>query len=190
MEEVIHSDKELLLYLNGLGSSGFDSFWISLTSPWLWIPFYLLLLFLVYKKYTVKNFLFVLLFIAIGITASDQIANVFKYGFQRLRPCHDPELVNKMRMVVCGGKYGFYSAHASTTFFLATFLSFLIGKNYKFLPYVLFIWAAVVSYSRIYLGVHFPGDVAVGALMGFLLGGLFSMLAKKYVKQKDTVKGY
>ncbi|MDE5448672.1 phosphatase PAP2 family protein, partial [Elizabethkingia meningoseptica] len=69
-------------------------------------------------------------------------------------------------------------------------LSFLIGKNYKFLPYVLFIWAAVVSYSRIYLGVHFPGDVAVGALMGFLLGGLFSMLAKKYVKQKDTVKGY
>ncbi|HIC8645921.1 phosphoesterase [Elizabethkingia meningoseptica] len=190
MEEVIHSDKELLLYLNGLGSSGFDSFWISLTSPWLWIPFYLLLLFLVYKKYTVKNFLFVLLFIAIGITASDQIANVFKYGFQRLRPCHDPELVNKMRMVVCGGKYGFYSAHASTTFFLATFLSFLIGKNYKFLPYVLFIWAAVVSYSRIYLGVHFPGDVAVGALMGFLLGGLFSTLAKKYVKQKDTVKGY
>ncbi|WP_407499725.1 phosphatase PAP2 family protein [Elizabethkingia anophelis] len=184
MEEIVHSDKELLLYLNGLGSSGFDSFWIYMTKPLVWIPLYLLLLFLVYKKYSVKNFLFILLFIAIGITASDQIANIFKYGFQRLRPCHDPELINHMRLVTCGGKYGFYSAHASTTFFLATFLSFLIGKNYKFLPYLLFIWAIVVSYSRIYLGVHFPGDVAVGALMGFLLGGLFATLALRYVSKK------
>ncbi|NAW51406.1 phosphatase PAP2 family protein [Elizabethkingia argentiflava] len=182
MEKIIHYDKELLLYLNGLGSSDFDFFWLHLTNPWLWMPFYAFLFWSLYRRYSIKNLLWVLVFIALGVTISDQLANVFKYGLQRLRPCHDPELIHFMRLVECGGSYGFYSAHASTTFFLATFLSFLLKRYYRFLPYILFVWAGIVSYSRIYLGVHFPGDVAVGMVMGLLLGSLGGFWIIKLVK--------
>jgi len=91
-----------------------------------------------------------------------------------------------MRIVKCGGQYGFYSAHASNTFFLASYLSFLLKDKLKWFPYAIFVWAAVVAYSRIYLGVHFPVDILVGAFVGTLLGGLFAMLAKKVIN-KQTI---
>ena len=97
-----------------------------------------------------------------------------------------------MREVKCGGQFGFYSSHASNTFFIVTFLSRLLYRKYKFLPYFLFFWAIVVSYSRIYLGVHFPLDILMGSAMGFLLGGLFSTFALKVIHKQnkdDSVKG-
>lgn len=179
MNELISLDQQLLLFLNGLGSSTFDPFWLLVTGKWFWIPFYIILLYLVYKSVPIRKLLFVLLFIAIGITISDQLASVFKHGIQRLRPCHEPLLADKMRMVICGGNYGFYSAHASSSFFLFSFLTLLIGKKYRYLPYILVFWAILVSYSRIYVGVHYPGDVAFGAAVGFLLGGFLANLTKK-----------
>ncbi len=184
MNELISLDQQLLLFLNGLGSSTFDPFWLLVTGKWFWIPFYVILLYLVYKAVPRKKLIFVLIFIAIGITISDQLASVFKHGVERLRPCHDPLLMEKMRMVICGGKYGFYSAHASSSFFLVSFLTILIGKNYKYLPYILVFWACIVSYSRIYVGVHYPGDVAFGAGVGFLLGGVLANLTKKVLAKK------
>lgn len=179
MNELISLDQQLLLFLNGLGSSTFDPFWLLVTGKWFWIPFYIILLYLVYKSVPIRKLLFVLLFIAIGITISDQLASVFKHGIQRLRPCHEPLLADKMRMVICGGNYGFYSAHASSSFFLFSFLTLLIGKKYRYLPYILAFWAILVSYSRIYVGVHYPGDVAFGAAVGFLLGGFLANLTRK-----------
>lgn len=184
MNGLIEKDQELLLFLNGLGNSTFDPFWLLVTGKWFWIPFYVILLYLVYKSVPLKKLLFVLIFIAIGITISDQLASVFKHGIERLRPCHEPLLMEKMRMVICGGKYGFYSAHASSSFFLVSFLSILIGKKYTVLPYILVFWAIIVSYSRIYIGVHYPFDVAFGAAVGFLLGGVLANLAKKVVNRK------
>lgn len=179
MNQLISLDQQLLLFLNGLGSSTFDPFWLLVTGKWFWIPFYIILLYLVYKSVPIRKLLFVLLFIAIGITISDQLASVFKHGIQRLRPCHEPLLADKMRMVICGGNYGFYSAHASSSFFLFSFLTLLIGKKYRYLPYILAFWAILVSYSRIYVGVHYPGDVAFGAAVGFLLGGFLANLTRK-----------
>lgn len=124
MNGLIEKDQELLLFLNGLGNSTFDPFWLLVTGKWFWIPFYVILLYLVYKSVPLKKLLFVLIFIAIGITISDQLASVFKHGIERLRPCHEPILMEKMRMVICGGKYGFYSAHASSSFFLLVFCLF------------------------------------------------------------------
>lgn len=185
MEEIILEDKQAMIFLNNLGSSTFDPFWILVSEKWFWIPLYVIFLYFLYKNFNKKSLFYILLFVALGITASDQIANIFKFGFERLRPCHDPSLKGLLREVKCGGKFGFYSAHSSNSFFVATYLTILLGKKIKQLPYFLFVWAAIVAYSRVYLGMHFPGDIIIGAIMGILLALFFGILAKKVIKKSE-----
>ena len=186
MEEIILEDKQAMIFLNNLGNSTFDPFWILVSEKWFWIPLYVIFLYFLYKNFNKKSLFYILLFVALGITASDQIANIFKFGFERLRPCHDPSLEGLLREVKCGGKFGFYSAHSSNSFFVATYLTMLLGKKIKQLPYFLFIWAAIVAYSRVYLGMHFPGDIIIGAIMGILLALFFGTLAKKVIKKSEV----
>lgn len=186
MEEIILEDKQAMIFLNNLGSSTFDPFWILVSEKWFWIPLYVIFLYFLYKNFNKKSLFYILLFIALGITASDQIANIFKFGFERLRPCHDPSLEGLLREVKCGGKFGFYSAHSSNSFFVATYLTILLGKKIKQLPYFLFVWAAIVAYSRVYLGMHFPGDIIIGAIMGILLALFFGILAKKVIRKSEV----
>lgn len=186
MKEIILEDKQAMIFLNNLGSSTFDPFWILVSEKWFWIPLYVIFLYFLYKNFNKKSLFYILLFVALGITASDQIANIFKFGFERLRPCHDPSLEGLLREVKCGGKFGFYSAHSSNSFFVATYLTILLGKKIKQLPYFLFVWAAIVAYSRVYLGMHFPGDIIVGAIMGILLALFFGTLAKKVIKKSEV----
>ena len=186
MEEIILEDKQSMIFLNNLGSSTFDPFWILVSEKWFWIPLYIIFLYFLYKNFNKKSLFYIMLFVALGITASDQIANIFKFGFERLRPCHDPSLEGLLREVKCGGKFGFYSAHSSNSFFVATYITILLGKKIKQLPYFLFVWAAIVAYSRVYLGMHFPGDIIVGAIMGILLALFFGTLAKKVIKKSEV----
>ena len=186
MEEIILEDKQAMIFLNNLGSSTFDPFWILVSEKWFWIPLYVIFLYFLYKNFNKKSLFYILLFVALGITASDQIANIFKFGFERLRPCHDPSLEGLLREVKCGGKFGFYSAHSSNSFFVATYLTILLGKKITQLPYFLFVWAAIVAYSRVYLGMHFPGDIIIGAIMGILLALFFGTLAKKVIKKSEV----
>lgn len=186
MEEIILEDKQAMIFLNNLGSSTFDPFWILVSEKWFWIPLYVIFLYFLYKNFNKKSLFYILLFVALGITASDQIANIFKFGFERLRPCHDPSLEGLLREVKCGGKFGFYSAHSSNSFFVATYITMLLGKKIKQLPYFLFVWATIVAYSRVYLGMHFPGDIIIGAIMGILLALFFGILAKKVIKKSEV----
>ena len=182
MEELIALDQQLFLFLNQMGSKPFDSFWILMTHKATNISLYLFLAILYFKHTNLKSFLVLLLSVAFLILVTDQVTNLFKDGFQRLRPCHDPTLSKMVRLVKssCGGLYGYFSGHASNSFALAIFFSFIFGAKYRKLPFLLLIVAFLVAYSRIYIGVHFPLDVLSGMTFGTLVGLLFFRLWRKF----------
>lgn len=169
-------DTRIFLAINGLHNETWDAimWWISGKATW-W-PFYLLLLcFLGWKKRW--HLVPMILFIVAGIVVTDQTSvHLFKELFQRLRPCHEPSLEGLVHLVNnrCGGQYGFISSHAANSFGVAVLLSFWIRN--RWFTAVMVCWALLVSYSRIYLGVHYPGDVIAGALWGFICGWLFYLL--------------
>ena len=165
-------DHQLFLFLNGLHVGWLDPVMTFISSELGWIPFYAVLVFLVFYKYKWEG-LWVLLGVAVAITLSDQIAShLFKPMVMRLRPCHDPLTKDLVYLPDghCGGLYGFMSSHASNTFALASLIYMTMKKHYSKIGWVMFPWAALVSYSRIYMGAHFPGDVICGAALGILLG--------------------
>ncbi len=178
LDELIQLDEQLFLFLNGLGTPSWDGFWLFVTDKWGAIPLYALLLFLSLRFLGWKRTGVLLIAIALLITTTDQLANFFKYGVRRFRPCHDEELFAVMRLVKnsCGGKYGYFSAHAASSMALATFFSGVFRKQLKGWESLLVLWALLVGYSRIYIGVHFPGDVLTGILIGLLFGWVFAKL--------------
>jgi undecaprenyl-diphosphatase len=140
-----------------------------------WLPLYIFLLYLIIRKFKWKSGL-VLLFIGLLILAADQLSvHAFKNTFQRLRPCHNEELKLLVHTVnTCGGQFGFVSSHAANSFALAVFVGLLLKRTYKYLPAILIIWGILIAYSRVYLGVHYPGDVLGGAILGAGIGwGLY-----------------
>ena len=165
-------DTELFLFLNSKHNDFFDvvMYWVS--DKFFWIPLYLFLLFLAYKQVGKRIWLMVLA-AALLILLSDQISvHAFKNVFLRLRPCHNLLLQSKVHLLngYCGGMYGFVSSHAANTFALATFLSLFFRGKFNYFGILIFSWAALNCYSRIYSGVHYPADVAVGAILGMGIG--------------------
>ncbi|MEL7003439.1 MAG: phosphatase PAP2 family protein [Bacteroidota bacterium] len=175
LESLIELDKDLLLFLNGLHAEWMDPIMYWISDKKIWIPFYALLVYFIIKEYRWHS-IFILIGIGLAITATDQIISGFmKPFFERFRPSRDPELESLVHIVneYRGGRFGFASSHAGNSFALAIFMFSIFKDKYRWVKWI-FLWAAIVSYSRIYLGVHYPGDIIVGAGIGLLMGWLFS----------------
>lgn len=179
LDFLIHLDIDLFLIINGFRSSWADLFFWWVSDKYIWVPFYAVLLFFMIK-HNLKYWWLVLLLIPILVTATDQTSvQLFKNVFQRFRPCHNPELEGLVQIVngKCGGKYGFVSSHATNAFGVAAFAWFMLRKNIKFIGWIVFIpYGVLVAYSRVYLGVHYPADVTVGAILGVLIAYLIYLL--------------
>jgi len=169
-------DQQLLLFLNSVNSPFWDQVMYAISGRLIWAPLYLAIIVYLGLKFK-RKFLVILLFIIIGITLADQISvHLFKNLFQRLRPCHEPALEGLVHLVKgeCGGMFGFVSSHATNSFYVALLSLLFIRK--RWFTILLVLWASVVGYSRIYLGVHYPGDVICGSILGALIGwGIYEL---------------
>jgi undecaprenyl-diphosphatase len=185
IETLKYWDTQLFFYLNGKHNGFWDfvMFWSS--EKLIWIPLYAIFLYLIIRYYK-KNSVWVIVSAILMIVVSDQLSvHAFKNVFQRLRPCHEPELEGLVYLVKnkCGGDFGFVSSHAVNHFAMAVFFSLIFLKRIRyFIPVILF-WAAFISYSRIYLGVHYPGDVICGGLAGGAIGYLFGKLSLFFISR-------
>jgi undecaprenyl-diphosphatase len=168
-------DQQAFLAINGLHADRLDAVMLSISDMFLWFPLYVFLLYLLQRMHGWRGLGIGVLVIAAMITVSDSgSVMLFKNTVQRLRPCHTPGLMEAVHLVGdCGGRYGFISSHAANHFAIALFMGLQLRTVVRWALHALIAWAAVVAYSRIYLGVHFPGDVLAGALYGSLVGILF-----------------
>ncbi len=188
IDQLIQYDKALFLFLNNLGTVTWDGLWLVITHKYTFAPLYGILLFLMYKKMGLKPLLLFIIVIVLMITFTDQITNVFKRGFERLRPCRTEGVMEQMRYIAAYcGKFSFFSGHSSNSMAAAVFAGLLLRPYIKYLIFVLLFWSAMVAYSRIYVGVHFPIDIICGMLFGAFSGFCFYKLAKYGLKRFDIV---
>lgn len=172
-DSILHTDQEILIYLNNLGSKQWDSFWMSITNQFNWIPLFLLVIFLVVKTYGWKRGGFLIVSMIVLVAFSDQFTNLIKNTTQRLRPNNDPSINYLLRTIYSPKGYSFMSGHATTSTFFTIYVLLLLKKFFKKYLFLLLLFPLVFSYSRLYLGVHFPIDVLTGISIGCLLAILY-----------------
>ena len=168
LQKILTLDTELFLFLNSFHNQFWDHLMLMITRQETWLPFFLVILYLIIKNYRAKSVLIIIM-LSVTILMSDQLSVLLKETIQRLRPVYDPQIDNLVHNVFRkGGLYGFVSSHAANSFAIFYFTHRLFrNKGYSVL---LFSWALLMSYSRIYLGVHYPLDILGGAVLGWLTG--------------------
>ncbi len=172
METLKQWDTELFLYLNNLGNSTWDDFWIAFTNQWMSIPVYAVLVLLIVWKTGFRKAVVTGMVMVVMLIVTYGISKLFKYGVMRPRPCTMNFDMRYPLQEECGD-YGFFSSHASVGMALMGYIGALLKKYYKYIFWPLMIWLAFFSYSRIYVGKHYPGDIIAGLLIGGILGVVF-----------------
>jgi undecaprenyl-diphosphatase len=173
MEYLESIDRQLLLLINGLNSPFFDYVFHHISQTITGMPLYLFIIYYFFKKFPKPRAFQYTVVLVLSVALADLTSvHLFKDVFERYRPSHNLDIADKLHFVndYRGGKYGFVSSHAANLFALATFLMLVFKRNA--LTIFVFIWACLGSYSRMYLGVHYPSDIIGGALLGSLIANI------------------
>ena len=191
LEWLLKVDRDVFVYLNSLGSEPFDGFWLFITKQVNWVPIFAIVLYLTFKRLGWRHAVLIILIIALLLTITDQTTNLIKNSFRRLRPGSDPDLIDYMRAVITRKSFSFISGHASNSMAVAFFLYHVLKPYLKYMGFI-FIWPFIFAYSRIYLGLHYPGDILVGYVWGIIMSLLMLWLYrnlrdKLFPKQQEDL---
>lgn len=186
LEQLKEWDRELFIYLNSLGVERFDSFWVWVTQEENWIPLYIILFLLIIKAYPKKASLIVLGGYLSSFLITFGLTRLIKASVARIRPNNVTELQEVIRILQEPTYYSFVSGHTSTSMAISTFIVLVLRKHFKWI-YFLYIWPFLFASSRIYVGVHYPADIAVGALLGVLVAYLVYLIVKKYLPRNEYI---
>lgn len=184
IDTLIDKDQELFLFLNGLGTEQWDWFWMMLSSKWSMIPFYIFLVYILYRKFGMQFWKPFLVTILVVVLCDRISVECFKEVFERLRPSHDPILRDKIRLLEGrGGRFTFVSSHATNVFGMSTWFIFLLKSEIPKIKWM-YPWAGLVAFSRIMVGKHYMLDIVCGGILGCLIGysvyKLWILLNNKY----------
>ncbi|HVS92596.1 MAG TPA: phosphatase PAP2 family protein [Mucilaginibacter sp.] len=182
LEHLVQFDRHLFHVINhGLANAVFDWLMPILRDRRTWIPLYIFILVFCLWKYKKKGILVVVFFALSAGVADFTSASIIKNQVKRLRPCNDPVVSPTVTLRVngCGTGYSFPSTHATDHFAMAAFISLVFYKRWRWIWFWAMLWAASISFGQVYVGVHFPIDVTVGALYGILVGWLMYLLFRK-----------
>ncbi|MDG1724170.1 MAG: phosphatase PAP2 family protein [Bacteroidia bacterium] len=187
IESLIDIDQRLFITIHyDYANSFFDGLMPIIRNAKTWIPLYLVFIFLIFKKHKNKG-LFILIATILIVALTDQFsAGFIKPYFERLRPCHEPDLSKYIRgLIDCGGQYGFISSHATNHFGLVVIMSWFFKEscNLRYSSWLFFIWALLISFAQIYVGKHYPGDIFIGALSGIFIGWIILSLLQKIMEK-------
>lgn len=188
-QDILHADQQLLLALNGSWGSGWDTFFYWVSDKIVWAPLYAAILWAAWRQNGWRGLLLMLLCLGAAIALADQICNFFKYHVPKFRPSHNPAIQHMVYIIndYRGGLFGTVSGHAAISFTIATFSSLLFRKRWY--TVAIYGWAALIAYSRIYLGMHFPLDLFFGTLLGLTLGYLsFRLYCRLYDRKANTAR--
>lgn len=177
-EQIEQWDRELFVYLNNLGIEKYDAFWIFVTNPRHWIPLYFLFFLFFFLAFHWKKAIFSTLFLLAAVFTTWGFTNLVKGIALRLRPNNTPDLTDVIRILQEPTNYSFFSGHASTSFAATTFVVMVLTHKTRWI-YAAYIWPVIFVMSRIYVGVHYPGDILVGTLVGIIMAFIFYQLYLK-----------
>lgn len=178
-EDIISKDQQLLIYLNNLGTEFWDPVFMYITNQINWWPFFLVLIFLLLKKISLKQFGLLVLALAVFFVFTDQMTNVVKYAVARLRPVNDPLIEPYLRVLRKAGSPSFFSGHASNSSGSVLIVFLILRKYYKY-AWLIFLFPLIFAYTRLYLALHYPLDILCGYIFGILSGFLFYVIFRYF----------
>jgi undecaprenyl-diphosphatase len=183
-------DQELLLKINSLHHPSLDVMMKMFSDIYIFLPFALILLYFYHKRYQIRNTAALVLCCGISIACTDLSSNAVKHVVKRYRPTHNLEIGQKIHVVdqYVGGKYGFFSSHAANTIGVTTFLFLAASWIYRRTRFLFFLIPFLIIYSRMYMGVHYPSDVFIGALDGFVFGYLSFTIFRRYFFRSPLIQ--
>lgn len=183
-EQLKEWDRELFIYLNGLGIERLDSFWIFITQEENWIPLYLIFIILIFLAYKKKQVFIVLIGFLCSFLVTFGVTRFIKASVARVRPNNVESLQEVIRILQEPTYYSFVSGHTSTSMAITTFMVLILRHRYKWV-YLFYLWPILFATSRVYVGVHYPSDLAAGAFVGVIIAIIIYKICRKMLARGD-----